>query len=78
MSDLPDLPHIEKGIYTHYKGNRYDVIGVACHTETHEAVVVYRPLYDSTAELFVRPYDMFVETITIDGQIIPRFKKVED
>ena len=67
---------IETGIYRHTKsGKRYEVIDVALHTETNEQLVVYRPLYDSQYKLFVRPYAMFVETVEIDGQMVPRFDR---
>lgn len=60
------------GRYRHYKGNEYEVIGVARHSETDERVVVYRPLYNDTG-LWVRPLAMFAETVTVDGQTVPRF-----
>lgn len=67
---------IETGIYRHTKsGKRYEVVEVALHTETNEQLVVYRPLYDSQHKLFARPYDMFVEEITLDDQIVQRFTK---
>lgn len=69
---------IEPGIYQHYKGNRYEVIGVGRDTETEEQVVIYRPLYESDTPYWVRPYKMFVESITIDGISIPRFKKIDE
>lgn len=71
-------PQIENGIYQHYKGNYYEVLGVGCHTETREYFVVYRPLYKKQASpnIWIRPYQMFIETIEKDGQTIPRFKKV--
>jgi hypothetical protein len=48
------------------------VIGVARHSETHEPLVLYRPLYGESA-LWVRPYAMFLEDVVIDGQQRPRF-----
>ena len=73
MSDaLAPLPTLTPGRYRHYKGQCYQVIGVARHSETLEPVVVYRPLYGEGA-LWVRPYAMFVEDVTIDGQRLPRF-----
>lgn len=66
-------PSPAPGIYTHYKGNRYEVIGVATHSETGESVVVYRPLYGEGA-LWVRPLTMFMENVTLaDGSVCPRF-----
>lgn len=63
------------GKYKHYKGNEYEVIGVANNSETLEKMVVYKALYGS-GELWVRPYGMFFETVTINGEEIPRFKKI--
>ena len=63
---------IRTGRYRHYKGNDYQVIGIARHSETEEVLVVYRKLYDD-GSLWVRPLAMFVEDVTIDGQKIPRF-----
>ncbi|MET0226591.1 MAG: DUF1653 domain-containing protein [Dokdonella sp.] len=77
MSDLPALPDLAPGRYRHYKGRDYDVIGVARHSETLEAVVVYRPLYGEGA-LWVRPHAMFVATVVVDGREVPRFARVDD
>ena len=64
---------IKPGIYTHYKGNEYQVIDVATHSETEEQLVVYRTLYGSY-DLWVRPFNMFTESITINNQEVPRFR----
>jgi hypothetical protein len=61
------------GRYRHYKGNEYEVLGVARHSETHEELVVYRPLYGDHG-LWVRPKAMFCESVTVDGQSVPRFR----
>lgn len=66
---------IAPGKYRHYKGNDYEVIGTATHSETHEAMVVYRPLYGE-GKLWVRPAAMFAETVVIDGKAVPRFAPV--
>lgn len=71
--DLPALPHLDLGLYVHYKGGRYEAMGVARHSESHEALVVYRPLYGEGA-MWVRPFAMFVEEVTIDGVRQPRFR----
>lgn len=63
------------GRYRHYKGNEYEVIDLARHSETLEWLVVYRPLYGEGA-LWVRPYAMFLETVTVDGQSVPRFARI--
>ncbi len=60
------------GIYRHYKGGRYEVIDVARHSESEEELVVYRPLYGDR-ELWVRPLEMFVETVSVDGCEQSRF-----
>ena len=72
---LAPLPAIEAGLYRHYKGGRYEVIGVARHSETHEPLVVYRPLYGEGA-LWVRPHAMFVGHVVVDGVEQPRFERV--
>ena len=63
------------GKYRHYKGNDYEVVGLATHSETHEPMVVYRPLYGERA-LWVRPLAMFMEDVTVDGKTVPRFAKI--
>jgi len=64
---------IELGVYQHYKGKRYQVMGVAKHSETLEDLVVYKKLYDDGG-LWVRPYGMFKENVIVDGREVPRFK----
>lgn len=60
------------GIYRHYKGSLYEVLGTAQHSESEEHVVVYRALYGEYG-LWTRPLEMFTETVTIDGHVQPRF-----
>jgi hypothetical protein len=60
------------GRYRHYKGNEYEVVGIARHSETDERMVVYRPLYDDSG-MWVRPLAMFLETVQVDGKTVPRF-----
>lgn len=67
----------QPGRYRHYKGNEYTVLGVARHSETHEELVVYRQEYGEHG-LWVRPKEMFLETVEIDGQVVPRFRFVGD
>ena len=67
---------MKKGRYRHYKGNEYVVIGVARHSETDEELVVYRPDYGEQG-LWVRPKEMFMETVEFDGQQVPRFQFLE-
>jgi hypothetical protein len=71
---------IEPGIYEHYKGNRYEVTGVARHTETGEDYVVYTPLYEHPGQpnIWIRPLAMFMQTVEVKGEIISRFKKVSE
>ncbi len=66
---------VERGRYRHYKGNEYEVIGMAQHSETREMMVVYRPLYGEGA-MWVRPAAMFVEDVLIDGKTVPRFMRL--
>ncbi len=64
------------GIYEHYKGNKYEVIGVAKHSETLEEVVIYRALYGE-GHTWVRPITMFFEDIDVGGKRIPRFRHID-
>ena len=63
------------GRYRHYKGNEYEVIGVARHSEDETELVVYRPLYGDN-DLWVRPLQMFMETVQVDGKTKPRFEYI--
>lgn len=74
--DTTEIPFIEPGIYLHYKNLKYEVVGVVLHSETLEPLVVYKPLYETRASLWVRPYDMFVGYVEIDGKQVKRFQKV--
>jgi hypothetical protein len=65
-------PALRRGRYRHYKGRDYAVWGVAHHSETEEAMVIYRQLYGARS-WWVRPYAMFVETVGVDGGECPRF-----
>jgi hypothetical protein len=73
-------PELTRGKYRHYKGDPYEVIDLACNSETLEWFVVYKRLYNDTSkpEIWVRPYDLFVEEVEVGGENVPRFKKVED
>lgn len=70
------------GVYRHYKGKMYEVIGVCYHTETLEKMVVYRGLYTDKEfgknPLWVRPLTMFLETVEYEGQTIPRFTFISE
>ena len=64
---------LKAGIYKHYKGNLYQVFHVATHSETREKVVVYQCIYGDYS-VWVRPYEMFCEQVTLEnGQIQPSF-----
>ncbi len=77
---------VSLGSYQHYKGQRYEVIGLALHTETEERLVVYRALYETPElehefgmrPLFVRPVSMFQGTVDFHGQPVPRFRLLSD
>lgn len=65
---------LQAGIYKHYKGNLYQVLHVATHSETEEKLVVYQCLYNDYS-IWVRPYAMFTEQVQLDdGQVKPRFE----
>lgn len=67
MQELP------RGLYRHYKGNYYQVLEIARHSETLEPLVVYRALYGDRG-LWVRPQAMFLETVFVGGRNVPRFE----
>lgn len=71
------MDNIKTGRYRHYKGNLYEVLGLAKHSETEEEHVVYRALYGD-GELWLRPKGMFFETVISDGREVPRFAYIED
>ena len=80
----------QKGFYQHYKHDpqgephnyRYEVVGIARHTEDKTFTVLYRPLYKNDwfapADFQARPLDMFMESVEKNGAVLPRFKKIED
>ncbi len=67
---------IKPGRYRHFKGNEYEVLGTARHSETMEELVVYRALYGEGG-LWARPVSMWNETVERDGQIFRRFTLVD-
>ena len=64
------------GIYRHYKGPCYRVVGVAQHSETEEHLVMYQALYGNKG-MWVRPLSMFTEKVHFEGRLIPRFSYVD-
>jgi hypothetical protein len=73
--DLLKETAMQEGRYRHYKGRDYIVLGVAKHSETLEELVVYRQDYGEHG-LWVRPMGMFLESVEIDGQLVPRFQYI--
>jgi hypothetical protein len=67
---------IPTGTYRHYKGNTYQVLGVAKHSETEEELVVYQALYGNLG-LWVRPLDMFQGEVQVKKKSVPRFELIE-
>lgn len=66
------------GLYEHYSGRQYRLIGVAKHSETLEELIVYEPRYNNTeSKLWVRPKAMFFEDVEKDGKLVPRFRYME-
>ncbi len=74
------MSEVKLGKYQHYKGNDYEVIGIARHSETLEELVVYKALYNSEEfgnnSLWARPKEMFFEEIEVKGKKINRFKYI--
>ena len=71
------MSNFETGVYQHYKGGKYLVLGVAKHSETKEDLVVYVTLYENNmASMWVRPLAMFTENVMVDGKSVPRFRKI--
>jgi len=66
---------VQPGRYRHFKGGEYEVLAVATHSETHELLVVYRPLYGDH-DWRVRPLGMFVELVEHEGQRVTRFERI--
>ena len=69
------MTELKAGRYRHFKGKEYEVIAVAKDSETLEDMVVYRALYGEYG-YWVRPLAMFCETVTVEGQTMPRFQYI--
>ena len=67
-----EMEDIKLGRYRHFKGNEYEVLGIASHSETEEEMVIYRALYGEVG-LWVRPASMWNETVERDGKTFKRF-----
>jgi len=70
-------PTVKLGIYQHYRGNYYQVLGVSRHSETLEELVVYQALYGDFG-LWVRPISMFIEKVNHNSVQVPRFKPISE
>ncbi|MBF9174252.1 MULTISPECIES: DUF1653 domain-containing protein [Xanthomonas] len=75
MPSLPPLPSIEPGRYRHFKGGHYEVLGVVRHSETLAPLVLYRPL-ETDVGMWVRPFEMFVAQVEVEGMMRPRFERI--
>ena len=75
--NLPPLVTTPPGLYRHYKGNLYEVLDTARHSETLEPMTLYRALYGDKG-LWVRPAAMFAETVVVDGVQQARFTRIAD
>ena len=75
--DLPALIETPPGLYRHYKGLMYEVVGTARHSESLAPMTLYRALYGERG-LWVRPAAMFNEEVIIDGLRQPRFARQPD
>ncbi len=78
---LPPLPSAPlPGRYRHFKGNLYEVVGLARHSEDLAPLVVYRPIHDDGTPKadgwWVRPHSMWAEKVTHEGQAVARFSPV--
>ncbi len=71
---------IRRGVYRHYKDKLYAVMGTVKHSETEETLVLYAPMGQEAgeAQLWVRPLDMFTETVVTANGEVPRFAFVDD
>lgn len=67
---------IQPGRYRHYKGQDYEVLGTATHSETEEEFVVYRALYGKRG-LWIRPAAMFFEMVEVEGRRVARFLRLD-
>jgi hypothetical protein len=69
-------PEVQRGVYIHFKGGKYEVVGVARAVDSSDYFVIYRPLYGDK-QLVARSCDDFMATVHIDNQELPRFRLVD-
>ncbi|MEK8016583.1 MAG: DUF1653 domain-containing protein [Candidatus Parabeggiatoa sp.] len=69
------MSQIKVGVYRHFKGQKYEVLGTAKHSETLESLVIYKALYGD-GDIWVRPIDMFDDFKEVDGVTVPRFEYI--
>jgi len=69
-----NLHDVQSSRYQHYKGNAYEIVARGKHSETAESMVVYRALKDGS--VWIRPQKMFDENVIVDGQDVPRFRRI--
>ena len=74
---LATLAQTAPGLYRHYKGNLYQVLGTARHSEDLAAMTIYRALYGERG-LWVRPAALFADMVEVDGVVQARFQKISD
>lgn len=74
------LPKVKLGVYRNYKNHDYEVVGIGTQTETREIYVVYKALYETPGydenALWIRPYDMFISNVVVNGKEVPRFEYI--
>ena len=77
MISAINMSNIPLGVYRHFKGNYYEVVGFAKHSESLEEMVIYKPLYDEGG-MWVRPSSMWDNLVEVDGKLVKRFEYVVD
>ena len=77
MTEVLKSSALKNGIYQHFKGGHYELIGIARHSENQQKYVVYRALYGERG-LWIRPLSMFIKTVERDGERVRRFAWLRD
>lgn len=79
LSNSKQVDRINLGVYRHYKGGEYRVLGVAKHSETLEDMVIYEAQYEKKlSKLWVRPLGMFADEVEVSGKKVKRFEFLND